>query len=62
MRILALDVGDKRIGVAISDPMGILASPLIAIERTSDNKAIDAILEIVGEQEAGKSLPVSPSR
>ena len=62
MRILALDVGDKRIGVAISDPMGILASPLIAIERTSDNKAIDAILEIVGEQEAGEivaGLPIS---
>ena len=64
MRTLALDVGDKRIGVAVSDPMGILASPLTAIERTSDSRAIDAILEIAREQEAGEivaGLPISLS-
>ena len=64
MRILALDIGDKRIGVAVSDLLGILASPLIAIERTSDSKAIDAILEIADEQEAGEivvGLPISLS-
>ena len=64
MRILALDVGDKRIGVAVSDLLSILASPLIAIERTSDSKAIDAILEIADEQEAGEivvGLPISLS-
>lgn len=33
MRILALDVGDRRIGVALSDPLGMLASPLTTIER-----------------------------
>lgn len=33
MRILGLDVGDKRIGVAISDPTEILASPLLTIKR-----------------------------
>ena len=64
MRILALDVGDKRIGVAVSDLLGILASPLIAIERPSDSKAIDTILEIADEQEAGEivvGLPISLS-
>ena len=64
MRILALDVGDKRIGVAVSDLLGILASPLIAIERTSDSKAIDTILEIADEQEVGEivvGLPISLS-
>ena len=64
MRTLALDVGDKRIGIAVSDMLGVLASPLTAIERTSDGKAIDAILEIVVEQEAGEivvGLPVSLS-
>ena len=62
MRILALDVGNKRIGVAVSDLLGILASPLTTIERTSDNKAIDSILEISDEQEAGEivvGLPIS---
>lgn len=32
-RILALDVGDKRIGVAVSDPLGIMAQPVGMIER-----------------------------
>ena len=64
MRILALDVGDKRIGVAVSDLLGILASPLTAIERTSDSKAINAILRTLDEQEAGEivvGLPISLS-
>ena len=64
MRILALDVGDKRVGVAVSDLLGILASPLTTIERTSDNQAIDAILDIADEQEAGEivvGLPISLS-
>ena len=48
-RILALDVGDKRIGVALSDPTGILASPYTIVERTSDETAIDHIISILYE-------------
>ena len=33
MRVLALDVGDRRIGLALSDPTGMLASPLGVVER-----------------------------
>jgi putative holliday junction resolvase len=44
-RCLSLDVGDKRIGVALSDPLQILASPLQTILRTSDERAL---LEIAG--------------
>ena len=33
MRVLALDVGARRVGLAISDPTGLLASPLGAVER-----------------------------
>ena len=32
MRILALDVGESRIGLALSDPTGLLASPIDAID------------------------------
>ncbi len=32
MRILALDVGESRIGLALSDPTGLLASPIEALE------------------------------
>lgn len=43
-RILGLDVGDKRIGVAVSDPFGLFASEVGVIIRDNDNKAIDSII------------------
>ena len=49
MRILGLDIGDKKIGVAISDPEEILATPAGIIKRYDDQKAIDAILKIIDE-------------
>ena len=58
MRILALDVGDRRIGVALSDPLGMLASPLTTIERSTPDTeaAIADILAIAKEHEAGEIL------
>lgn len=47
MRILGLDIGDKRIGVAISDPEGTLASPLTVILRNNDEEATKAIVELI---------------
>ena len=44
-RILALDVGDRRIGVAVSDPLGFTAQPLDTIERRDDEGAVARILE-----------------
>lgn len=61
-RTLALDVGDRRIGIALSDPQGILASPITIIERTREGAAEKAILDIVEKQVVGKiivGLPVS---
>ena len=49
MRILGLDVGDRRIGVAMSDPMGILASALAVIERKSDGAHFETIVDWVKE-------------
>ena len=49
MRTLGLDVGDRRIGVAVSDPEKILASPLVTITRDSDDKAMNAIVELVNK-------------
>ena len=62
MRNLGLDIGDKRIGVAISDPEGILASPLVTINRDNDDKAIDAIVQLVSKYEVERivvGLPYS---
>jgi putative Holliday junction resolvase len=46
-RLLALDVGSKRIGVALSDELGILASPHSTIQRQSANRDIAAVLALV---------------
>lgn len=50
MRNLGLDIGDKRIGVAVSDPSGILASPLTIISYQDETEAIEAILDIIARQ------------
>lgn len=56
MRILGLDAGEKRIGVALSDPDGILASPLTVIEGKSDDEAVREIIRIAADNEAGLIL------
>ena len=48
-RVLGLDIGTKRIGVAISDPLFITAQPLKAVYRTSDKNAVNEINEIIKE-------------
>ena len=49
MRSLGLDIGDKRIGVALSDPQGILASPLTIIDCKDEGLDIEAITNIVSQ-------------
>ena len=51
-RIIGLDVGDRRIGVAISSPEGRLAVPLRIIECTKEPNDIDAIGAIARDEEA----------
>ena len=62
MRILALDVGDRRIGAAVSDLTGLLARPLSIISRKDAASDMRAVCRLVSEQEAGKviiGLPLS---
>ena len=49
MRVLGLDLGARRIGVAVSDPMGWTAQGLATIQRRSEQQAIDEIRRVVGE-------------
>src|SRR5436305_771317 len=46
MRFLGIDFGEKRIGLAISDPAGRLALPLTTLERRNDRSALRQIAEI----------------
>ncbi len=62
MRVLALDIGEKRIGVATGDVDGGLASPLGVVQRRSNATALSAIQRLVVAQDTGLvvvGLPVS---
>lgn len=49
MNLLALDVGSKRIGVAVADPTGTFALPLTVIERTNLKADLQRISELARE-------------
>jgi putative Holliday junction resolvase len=51
-RIVAIDPGTKRIGVAVSDPDRVLASPLPIIERTSWKKLLLQLTNTLAEFDA----------
>lgn len=51
-RILALDVGERRIGVAVSDPLGIIARTLGVVQRKTDAAAIAQLAALVDEHDA----------
>ena len=48
-RVMALDVGDVRIGVAVSDPLGIIAQPHSVIQCQSPEADLAAIKQLVDE-------------
>lgn len=50
-RSLGLDIGDRRIGIALSDPEGILASPFTIINRSDDAADVAAIIDIISHQQ-----------
>ncbi|MBI4832503.1 MAG: Holliday junction resolvase RuvX [Candidatus Lindowbacteria bacterium] len=52
-RILGVDVGDKRIGLAVSDELGITAQPLGTIERTQTSDDFKKVVEAAENCEAG---------
>jgi len=53
MRILAVDPGQKRIGIAISDPTASIANPLTVLQHISRPVDAAVIIAIVAEHEAG---------
>ena len=51
VRILGLDVGDVRIGVALSDPLGLIAQPHAVITRDRKGSEFSALQRILDEFE-----------
>ena len=62
MRVIGLDLGSRRIGVAVSDDGGTVATPHAVLERTdadADRRAIAALIEEVGAGRVVVGLPLS---
>ena len=51
MRIIALDVGDKTIGIAVSDPLMMTAQGITTIDRVGIRKDADKVLALIREYE-----------
>jgi putative Holliday junction resolvase len=60
VRVVAIDLGTARIGVAVSDPSGVLASPYEVVPRNEQSHArLQAIVEEVGAERVVVGLPLS---
>jgi putative Holliday junction resolvase len=52
LKVLALDYGAARTGVAVSDPTGMLARPLTVVERAATEAGLARLAELVRDEEA----------
>ena len=59
-KIMALDIGTKRIGVALSDYLQVIATPCSCIQRQPESKAIEEILKIAKENRVEKIVVGKP--
>lgn len=59
-RIMGLDIGDKTIGVAVSDLMGFTAQGVKTIKRVGKKKDIEELKAIIKERQANKIVSGLP--
>lgn len=59
-RTVGLDIGDRRIGVAVSDGLGLTAQPLGVVRRQSAKTAISAIMELLSNYDVGSFVAGLP--
>jgi putative Holliday junction resolvase len=59
-RVLGVDVGTVRVGVALSDPTGTLASPLETLKRAKDHADLDRLAALVVEHEVTEVVVGEP--
>lgn len=60
MPIMALDVGSKRIGVAVADPTGSFALPVTVVERTNLKADLERITALAREYSADEMVVGDP--
>ncbi len=61
-RILALDLGARRIGLAVSDPLGLTAQGLPTLERRNLRSDLEALERVAEEKQVGMILVGQPLR
>lgn len=61
-RVLALDVGSKRIGVAVTDPLGITAQGLDTIQRQNKRRDMEALGQLLAKYEVREIVVGLPLR
>lgn len=54
MRILGMDLGERRIGLAVSDELGITAQGLFTLKRTELQEDLQQLVKIIQEKEIAK--------
>jgi len=62
MRVLALDYGSARCGCAVTDPTGMIVTPIAAVPRPGSRRGMQALSELVAEREVERvvvGLPLS---
>lgn len=60
MRIMAVDYGKKRVGIALTDPLGIIAQPLMTIQVKSQKMLLKKIITIINENDVGLMIIGNP--
>jgi putative Holliday junction resolvase len=59
-RVVAFDVGDRRIGVAVSDPLGFTAQPLFTLHRTNHRADMKSIARLLRKHAVGEAVVGNP--
>jgi putative Holliday junction resolvase len=57
---MAIDYGKKRVGIALSDPLGVISQPLTTIKVKSQKALFGQILEIIQQSDVGLVIIGNP--
>jgi putative Holliday junction resolvase len=59
-RVVGFDVGDRRIGVAVSDPLGYTAQPLFTLHRTNRRADLKQVARVLRKHDVAEAVVGNP--
>ena len=60
LRLMGLDVGDRRIGVAVSDALGLTAQPVLTLVRTNRRQDVKSLKRLIRKYGCGEIVVGNP--